>query len=45
MKSYSELIIMLLGTTILGFLAGYYIAKIKYNIKNDSFIKMRKKRV
>lgn len=44
MRSYYELFIMLIGTTIFGFLAGYYIAKVKYSMKSDSYIKMRKKR-
>lgn len=45
MTSYIQLVVMLIGTTIIGFLAGYYIAKIKYSQKNESFIKMRKKKV
>jgi len=45
MRTFFELFIMLLGTTLLGFMAGYYIARIKLSLKTDSFIKMRKKRI
>ena len=45
MRTFFELLIMLLGTTLLGFMAGYYIARIKFSMKTDSFIKMRKKKI
>lgn len=36
--------IILFGTTILGFLAGFFIGKIKYSIQSGTFIKLRKKK-
>lgn len=45
MITYIELFIMLLGTTVIGLLAGLYIGKIKYKKSQDNYIKMRRKKI
>jgi|GEM_PF-6331058 len=35
---------IIIGTTVFGFLAGYFIGKIKYSIQSGTFIKLRKKK-
>ena len=45
MITYLELLIMLLGTTIIGLFAGIYIGKKKYGKSQDNFIKMHRRKV